>query len=309
MAIFVLTSPLPSAPFIAELERIAPDIPVWSEEDRPAPEDVEAILAWRMKAGVLPRYPNLRVLCSIGAGVDKLITTPDLPPKLPITRVVDPGQSFEIAQYVVGCALHFIRDLSLYVTQQSRAQWERHPVRPVSQCRVGVLGLGGVGLAIARAFGPLGYAVAGWSRQQREVDGVQTFAGAQALPGFLAQTDILVCALPLTDDTRGLLDRSTLSRLPRGAIVINVGRGEHLVEADLRVLLDEGHLAGAALDVFEREPLPPDNWIWTHPKLMATPHIASQASAAIAAQQCIDALRRARLGLPQPLAVDRRAGY
>jgi D-3-phosphoglycerate dehydrogenase/glyoxylate/hydroxypyruvate reductase A len=127
--------------------------------------------------------------------------------------------------------------------------------------------------------------------------------------GFLAGTDILVCALPLTDDTRGLLDRHTLSLLPRGAIVINVGRGEHLMEADLHALLDEGHLAGAALDVFEREPLPHDSWVWTHPKVLATPHIASQASAAITAQQCVDALRRAREGLHQPLAVNRQGGY
>jgi D-3-phosphoglycerate dehydrogenase/glyoxylate/hydroxypyruvate reductase A len=138
---------------------------------------------------------------------------------------------------------------------------------------------------------------------------VRVFAGAAALPALLAQSDVLVCALPLTPATAGLLNRATLSLLPRGAVLINVGRGEHVVEADLRALLDEGHLGGAALDVFEREPPPAGNWVWSHEKLLATPHIAGAVRPEMVAQQCVDALRRARQGLAQPLAVDRAAGY
>jgi D-3-phosphoglycerate dehydrogenase/glyoxylate/hydroxypyruvate reductase A len=171
------------------------------------------------------------------------------------------------------------------------------------------MGLGAVGQAIARAFLPLGYPVGGWSRTPRMVPGVATFAGNEELPQFLSQADILVCALPLTEETRGLLNHHTLAQLPRGAFLINVGRGEQLIEPDLQALLDGGYLAGAALDVFEREPPPPDNWVWSHPKVVATPHIAAQASFDTVAQQCVDALRRARDGLPQPLAVDRHAGY
>jgi len=218
-------------------------------------------------------------------------------------------QGMEIAQYVVAATLRFTRDLALYAEQQARAEWVRHPVRTAVRCRVGVMGLGAVGQAIARAFLPLGYPVGGWSRTPREVPGVATFAGNDELPQFLSQADILVCALPLTDETRGLLQHQTLAQLPRGAFVINVGRGEQLVEPDLRALLDGGYLAGAALDVFEREPPPPDNWVWSHPKVVATPHIAAQASFDTVAQQCVDALRRARDGLPQPLAVNRSAGY
>ncbi|MEY4561273.1 MAG: hypothetical protein RLZZ618_550 [Pseudomonadota bacterium] len=308
MGILVLSSPLPSAPFAEALRRAAPDVLVWTEADEPPADQVEAILAWRMKPGILPRYPTLRVLCSTGAGVDKLLM-PDLPEHIPLTRVVDPDQGVEIAQYVVAQTLAFTRDLGLYAAQQARAEWQRHPVRMSSRCRVGVLGLGAVGQAIARAFAPLGYPVSGWSRSPRQIDGIDCFAGPSQLPKFMARSDVLVCALPLTPETRGLLNRGTLQQLPKGSLLINVGRGEQLIEADLQALLDEGHLGHAALDVFEREPPPPDNWVWRHPRVSATPHIAAQASFDVVALQCVEALRSARLGQRPRFAVDRDAGY
>jgi D-3-phosphoglycerate dehydrogenase/glyoxylate/hydroxypyruvate reductase A len=319
MAILLMTAPIPAQPLIAALHAAAPDIPVWSADALPPefdPGAVEAILAWRLKPGALAPYPQLRVLCSTGAGVDKLLAVPDLLdgfPGLPVTRTVDPTQHLQIAQYVVACALSHLRELPTYRAQQAAARWARHPVRPLARCRIGVLGLGAVGLAIARAFVPLGFPVAGWARTPRRPQdlpaGVSAYAGEAGLPPLLAQTDVLVCALPLTPATQGLLNQATLSQLPAGACVINIGRGEQLVEADLRALLDSGHLAGAALDVFEREPPPPDNWVWQHPRVLATPHIAGEASAAVVAQQVLQALRCARAGLPQPLAIDRASGY
>lgn len=308
MAILVLSNPLPSTPFAEALRHAAPGIEVWTETDAPSADAVEAILAWRMKPGVLPKYPNLRVLCSTGAGVDKLLVD-DLPAHVPVTRVVDPAQGVEIAQYVVQQTLTFTRDAALYARQQAESLWKRHPVRLSSHCRVGIMGMGAVGQAIARAFNPLGYPVAGWSRTPRSVPGVQGHSGADGFARFLAQTDILVCALPLTPETHSLMNHGTLSLLPKGAFVINVGRGEQLVEADLRALLDEGHLAGAALDVFEREPPVQGNWVWQHPRVVATPHIAAQASFDVVAQQCVDALRSTRAGRTPELAVDRRTGY
>jgi len=308
MAILVLTSPLPSQPFVDALRAQAPDVPVWTEADAPPADRVEALLAWRLKPGTVTRYPRLRVLCSVGAGAEKLLVE-DVPQHVPVTRVVDPLQAQEIAQYVLACTLRFTRELPLYEQQQAHAEWRRHPVRPASRCRVGVLGLGAVGQAVARAFAPLGYEMAGWSRRARELPGVRAYGGPEGLPQVLGRSDILVCALPLTSDTRGLLDGATLRQLPRGAYLVNVGRGEHLVEADLRALLDEGHLAGAALDVFEREPPKPDDWVWSHPRVLATPHIAAQASVETVAQQCLESLQRARDGLSQPRAIDRRAGY
>jgi D-3-phosphoglycerate dehydrogenase/glyoxylate/hydroxypyruvate reductase A len=314
MAILVYTHPLPEDSYLAALRAVAPaDVPVFSHAAGGYdPAQVQAILAWRFKAGAAAQFPHLRVLCSIGAGVDKLLA-PDLPPQVTVTRASDPGQAQQIAQYVVACALRFTRELPLYAQQQAQARWQRHPVRPAEQCRVGVLGQGQVGQAIARAFVPLGYPVAGWSRRPRlgdqAVPGVQGFHGEDGLAALLARTDLLVCALPLTPATQGMLNRATLSLLPRGAFVINVGRGEQLVEADLRALLDEQQLAGAALDVFEREPPAPDNWVWQHPKVLATPHIAGEVSRMVVARQTVDALLRARAGQPQPLAVDRAAGY
>lgn len=308
MAILVSSSPLPAQPFVDALRALAPGVAVWSEADEVPADRVEALLAWRLKPGAVARYPRLRVLCSVGAGADKLLVD-DLPPQVAVTRVVDPWQAREIAQYVLACTLRFTRELPLYELQQARAEWRRHPVRPASRCRVGVLGFGAVGQAIARAFEPLGYEVAGWARHAREWPGATVYGGPEGLPRLPARSDILVCTLPLTADTRGLLDGAALRLLPRGAYLVNVGRGEHVVEADLHGLLDEGHLAGAALDVFEREPPKPEHWVWQHPRVLATPHIAAQASVETVVQQCLEAWQRARDGAPQPNAVDRRAGY
>jgi D-3-phosphoglycerate dehydrogenase/glyoxylate/hydroxypyruvate reductase A len=309
MSILLMTEPIPAQAFAPILRALAPEEAVAFADAPHEADQVEAILAWRMKPGVLPRYPRLRVLCSVAAGVDKLLAAADLPPTLTVTRAVDPSQQQRLAQYVVACALRHVRELPRYAAQQAAGEWLRHPVRPVGQCRVGVLGLGEVGQAIARAFLPLGFPVSGWARTPRHLDGITVFAGAEALPAMLAQTDLLVCALPLTAGTQGLLQRRTLCLLPAGAYLINIGRGEQLVERDLQDLLDEGHLAGAALDVFEREPVPAGNWVWQHPRILATPHIAGEASREVVVQQMLDALRRARAGLPQPLAVDRQTGY
>ena len=308
MSVLVAVSPLQGEPYFDALSRI-PGLTVWREDDDPPPGQVEAILAWRMKDGFVGRFPNLRIISAIGAGVDKIVTATDLPASLAVTRIVDPNQGVEIAQYVVAQALRVTRDLPLYAQQQSRAEWVRHPVRPASACRVGILGIGQVGQAIARAFVPLGYPVAGWSRSAHAIEGIECFAGEAQLPAMLARTDILVCALPLTPATRGLLNRALLSQLPRGAMVINIGRGEQLVEDDLRALLDEGHLGAAALDVFEREPPKPDNWVWSHPKVAATPHIAAQASYDEVARQVADSLARLRRGERPVHEVDRAAGY
>lgn len=308
MGVLALLSPLPVAPYADALRRAAPGLDVWTREDDAPPERVEAILAWRLQPGQLARYPKLRLVCSIGAGVDKLMPS-DLPASVPLTRVVDANQGCEIAQYVLACVLGFTRDLGRYAQQQAAAQWLRHPVRAAAQCRVGILGLGAVGQAVARAFLPLGYPVAGWNRRGEPVPGVEVFSGDAGLAALLARSDVLVCTLPLTPATRGLLNRTRLSQLPRGAFVVSVGRGEQVVEADLHALLDDGQLAGAALDVFEREPPEASNWVWHHPKVIATPHIAAQASFDTVAAQCLDALRCARDGLPLPHAVDRAAGY
>ena len=267
------------------------------------------MLAWSLKPGVLPAYPQLRLLCAPSAGVDKLLAVPDLPAGLPVARTVDPQQHVEIAQYVVGTALRHTRELDLFARQQQAGDWLRRPVRASADCRVGILGLGEVGRFVAAAMQAVGYPVAGWSRSAKNIAGLTTHSGAEGLQQLLSGSDILVCALPLTHETRDLLNRRTLSLLPRGAYFINVGRGEQVVEDELLALLDEGHLAGAALDVLREEPPQPGNKVWGHPKAFVTPHIAAQASADTVARQCLENLRRLRAGEPLLNLVDVARGY
>lgn len=314
MAILVHCAPLPSQPFVEALKRLAPDVPVWVDADNAPPDDVEAVLAWRLQAGWLARWPRLRVVCSTGAGVEKLLV-PDLPLHLPVTRSVDPLQAQALAQYALAAVLRQLRDLPLYAAQQAQAVWKRHPQRPLGECRVGVLGQGEVGQAVARAASALGLPVVMWGRGLRVIPGLtelpttQQWVGLEELPLMLQLSQVLVCTLPLTPATRGLLNRRTLGLLPAGGHLVNIGRGEHVVEADLRALLDNGHLHSATLDVFEKEPPPPDNWVWQHPRVTATPHIAGEARAEVVAAQCLEALHCARTGQPMPRLVDRSAGY
>lgn len=308
MGILVNIHPSMGAPIAAALRSMAPGETVWEHRDQAVAGEVEAMLAWSLKPGVLGSYPNLKLLFAPSAGVDKLLV-PDLPAGLPVVRTVDPQQHVEIAQYVLGTALRHTRELELFAEQQRAGQWLRRPVRAAAQCRVGILGLGEVGRFVARAMQAVGYPVAGWSRSARELPGIAVHSGPQGLRDMLARTDILVCALPLTSETRDLLDRRTLSLLPRGAYFINVGRGEQVVEDDLLTLLDEGHLAGAALDVLREEPPSPDNRAWRHPKVFGTPHIAAQASAQTIAGQCLASLNRLRAGQEALNAVDLSRGY
>lgn len=311
MGILVHCAPLPAQPFVEALRRLAPGVPVWHEVDAAPPEAVQAVLAWRLQPGWLARWPQLQVLCSTGAGVEKLLV-PDLPAHLPVTRAVDPLQAQALAQYALAAVLRHVRDLPRYAAQQAASHWKRHPQRPPARCRVGVLGQGEVGQAVALAAQALGLPVALWGRSRRPLSGLsdaRRWAGDAELPALLAASDVLVCTLPLTPATRGLLNRHTLAQLPAGAHLVNIGRGEHLVEAELRALLDSGHLHSATLDVFEREPPTPDNWVWHHPQVTATPHIAGEARAELVAAQCLEAWQCARSGQAIPRRVDLSAGY
>jgi len=309
MGILVHIHPSMGAPIVDALRQLAPGETVWAHRDEAPANEVEAMLAWSLKPGTLPAYPHLTLLCAPSAGVDKLITVPDLPIDLPVVRTVDPQQHVEIAQYVVGTTLRHTREFALFAEQQQRGEWVRRPVRASAQCRVGLLGLGAVGRFLAGALQAIGYPVAGWSRSPKTIEGVTTHSGSDGFTHLLAHSDILVCALPLTDETRDLLDRRTLSLLPQGAYLINVGRGEQVVEADLLALLDSGHLAGAALDVLREEPPRPGDPLWNHAKVFGTPHIAAQASSETIARQCLDNLHRVRTGQAVLNRIDIAKGY
>ncbi|KQV95160.1 glyoxylate/hydroxypyruvate reductase A [Rhizobacter sp. Root1221] len=270
--------------------------------------DVHYLAAWEPPADLATRLPNLRLLLSTGAGVDQFDLTA-LPPGLPVVRMVEPGIVCGMVEYVTHAVLDLHRDMPAYRRAQQQREWQVIQVRPASERRIGVLGLGSLGQAVLDKLVSFGFDCAGWSRSRHEVPGVVCHAGADELEGFLARSEILVCLLPLTDETRGLLNSALFAKLPKGASLVHVGRGPQLVAAELLRALDEGHLAEAVLDVTDPEPLPRDHALWSHPRVRVTPHIASMTQPHTAARVAIDNLRRFARGEPLVGLVDRRRGY
>lgn len=270
--------------------------------------DVHYLVAWEPPVDLATRLPNLRLLLSTGAGVDQFDFAA-LPSGLPVVRMVEPGIVNGMVEYVTHAVLDLHRDMPAYRRAQQQREWRVIQVRPASERRIGVLGLGSLGQAVLDKLVSFGFDCAGWSRSRHEVPGVACHAGARELEGFLARSEILVCLLPLTDETRGLLNSALFAKLPNGASLVHVGRGPQLVAADLLRALDEGHLAEAVLDVTDPEPLPRDHALWSHPRVRVTPHIASMTQPQTAARVAIDNLRRFARGEPLVGLVDRQRGY
>lgn len=269
---------------------------------------VRYLATWVPPADLATQFPNLELLFSTGAGVDQFDFAA-LPPQLPVVRMVEPGIVQGMVEYLTHAVLDLHRDLLAYRRAQQQRQWQPLPVRTAAECRVGVLGLGSLGQAVLALLVALGFDAAGWSRSRRELPGVSCHAGADELDDFLARTQILVCLLPLTDATRGMLNAALFAKLPRGASLVHVGRGPQLVGADLLRALDTGQLAEAVLDVTDPEPLPSDHPLWLHPCVQITPHIASMTQPQTAARVVIDNLRRHACGEPLVGLVDRARGY
>jgi D-3-phosphoglycerate dehydrogenase/glyoxylate/hydroxypyruvate reductase A len=304
---------LPTSAFVerqlAALRVVAPDEQVFTDPVAAPAREIEAMLAFRIAPGIAPRFPALRFVGCAGAGVDEVLATPDLPAHVPVTRAVDPLQGARMAQYVALAALRHYRELPRFEAQQRESQWTRPAPALETDFAVGVMGGGSIGARVVDVLSRLGFPVAVWTRTARTIEGVTSFAGAEGLSAFLARSRILVCTLPLTAATRGILNAQAFAQLPPRAYVINVSRGRVLVEADLVAAIDAGLLAGAALDVYETEPLPADSPLWRHPKILCTPHIAAEPRPEVAAAQFVDNVRRARAGLPLVNVVDRSRGY
>ncbi len=284
------------------------DIRLFPETGDPA--EIEAAVCWTQHdMAELRRYPNLRLVVSMGAGVDHLLRPPGPPPGIPVARLKDERLTTGMAEWVLLNVLRFHRQDLEYRALQAQRVWEELPAPETADRRIGFLGLGELGLAAARACQVLGFPVQGWTRRPRDIPGITTFHGQDGLRAMLGRTDILVCLLPLTPDTRGVLNRETLGLLPRGAFLVNGARGGHVVQEDLLAALDSGQVAAAALDVFEPEPLPPEHAFWAHPRVVMTPHAASITIPRSAAPQVVENLRRARAGEPLLNLVDFSAGY
>lgn len=250
--------------------------------DSYAPEEIDYALGFRPPPGLLATLPRLKAIFSLGAGVDGFLSDPDFPKAVPLVRFVDRTLTVEMAQYVLMQVLIHHRLQRFFDDRQAEGVWQQRVLERVTeQTRVGFLGLGEIGAFTAERFVELNFQVSSWTRRRKQLAGVTSYAGHEELDAFLGGCDFLVCMLSLTRATRGILNAAVFAKLPKGAVVINVARGGHLIEADLLAALDNGHLAGAVLDVFETEPLPPQSPLWGHPKVTVTPHISGISQPAV----------------------------
>jgi glyoxylate/hydroxypyruvate reductase len=286
----------------------APELPFRMWPDIGDPAAVRYLAVWVPPDNIATTFRNLELLFSVGAGVDQFDLSA-LPPHIPLIRMLDPGIMDSMVEYATMAVLGLHRDLVPFIAQQREQIWREIQITYAPQRRVGIMGLGLLGQAVLARLKPFGFALAGWNRSPRTIDGVTCYAGQDSLPAFLAQTDILVCLLPLTDETRGILNRELFAHLPRGARLANVGRGGHLVEADLLAALDDGTLSAAILDVTEPEPLPAGHPFWSHPGILLTPHNASMTAPETAVEFVLDVIARHQRGEALPGLVDRRRGY
>ena len=292
----------------AALQLHLPDVRLSRAEDIADPADVRYALVWKPPIGFFTAYPRLALVINLGAGVDALMARDDLP-DLPITRLSDPDMARMMAGFVLFAVTRHARDIPELERAQRQKRWHYIHPRDPGSVRVGILGLGELGLRAATECARQGYRVSGWSRTPKTVEDVETAAGLDALPDFLACADILVCLLPQTPETIGLLDAGRLAMLPKGAVFINVSRGSVVDEAALVEALQSGAIGGATLDVFAVEPLPETSPLWQMDNVLITPHLASIALAESAARQIADNVRRVEAGEPVLSRVDPRRGY
>jgi glyoxylate/hydroxypyruvate reductase A len=272
------------------------------------PADIRYALVWKPPQGFFARFPNLALVVNLGAGVDALVARDDLPP-VPITRLSDPNMAQMMAGFVLFAVLRYARDIPVFERAQRAGRWHYVHPRAASEVRVGVMGMGELGGTAAAELARQGFAVRGWSRSPKSIPGIEGLHGIEALPAFLDGLEILVIMLPLTPETRHLVDAAFLGRLPRGAKLINVARGAVIDEPALVAALQSGQIGEATLDVFEVEPLPEDHPLWSLPNVLITPHLASTAIPASAAEQIAANIRRVRAGEPVLHRVDPTRGY
>jgi glyoxylate/hydroxypyruvate reductase A len=298
----------------ARFAALLPELPVVTLGEPFDRRAVHYVASWKHPEGSLAGLPNLAAIFSLGAGVDHIFADSRLP-QVPIARVVDPDLTTRMSEYVVLHCLSQLRQLPRYMAQQRQRTWEDDRNQPAaSEVRVGVMGLGELGLDAVAKLRIIGFDVAGWSRSPKAVEGVRTFSGEAGMAEFLARTDILVCLVPLTPETRGMLNRALFAGLARdgrlgGPVLINAGRGGLQVETDILAALASGELKAAVLDVFETEPLPQESPLWTHPAVTVTPHNAAMSAPETVAAQVAAQIRRLEAGEPLEHIVDPARGY
>ncbi|MEY4978837.1 MAG: Glyoxylate/hydroxypyruvate reductase [Pseudomonadota bacterium] len=296
----------PAEPWLVGLRAALPGatVSLW----QPGAPQADVAVVWAPPQQFLDEQPALQALFNIGAGVDALLKL-RLPPGAKVVRLTDAGMAVQMAEYVCHAVIRHFRELDGYEADVKAGQWSFRKPRKRQDFAVGVLGLGVLGERVARALRVFDFPVHGWSRTPKALEGVQTHSGQAGLHGFLSASRVLVNLLPLTPETQNLLNRETLGHLQPGGYLINVARGAHLVDADLLALLDSGHLAGATLDVFRTEPLPPEHPFWAHPRITVTPHTSARTLRDESIAQIAANIRALQAGLPVAGVVDVRRGY
>lgn len=296
-------------PWIAGFKTALPqaEVVVWQEGIDIAPCDY-AIL-WAPPTAMLPHLAHVKAIFIAGAGVDGALKFADALPPVPLIRLADAGMGVQMAEYVIHAVLRYYRRFDEYEKQARAGQWKPLSLTPKEDFSIGVMGMGVLGKRVLDALAPFGFALRGWSRSQKDMAGVASYAGADGLDDFLRGTRVLVCMLPLTPETTNLLDRSRLLLLPEGAFLINVGRGAHVAEPDLLTLIRSGHIAGATLDVFRNEPLPAPHPFWDEQRITITPHISALTLPFESVVQIAGKIEALERGEPVADLVDRTRGY
>lgn len=308
MTFLILSYPERVATFARMFQQDLPEVAFAGDASAVDPAEVRYLMTWDFPPDLETRFPNLELIFSTGAGIDQVVNAP-LPPRARLVRMVESGVTTMVRDYCVMAVLALHRDLPAFLQQQREKVWKTREFIWADQRRIGILGLGQLGATVAEALLPFGFELHGWSRRPKDLQGVSTHHGVDGLDRMLQQTDILICLLPLTDATRGILNADLFAKLPRGAALVQAGRGGHVDQDALLEALDSGHLSAAFIDVTDPEPLPQSSRLWTHPRVILTPHIAGHSRAETAAEATIENIRNYMAGRDVRGLVDAAAGY
>lgn len=308
MSILLVCQHRDSKPWYKAFKEKNPDLDIQVYPEVENPDDVEFAISWRHPEGVYEAYPNLKVIASMGAGVHHVLKDQSIPDHVNITRIVDENLTRDMADFALLNTLFHIRNYNFHIAQQKEKNWKIRAYQQPQETKVGVLGMGVLGQAVAEKLNRNDFQVLGWSKSRKENKAFKSFTENE-FDLFMSQLDILICLLPLTEDTKGILNYENLKKLPQGAKLINLARGPHVVDEDLIQLLDQEHLSSAVLDVFDEEPLSENSSFWSHPKVLVTPHVASMTNPQSVVNQIYENIENVKNGKDLKNQVDRSKKY
>lgn len=309
MGILLIAPQKISSKWKRAFQKLYPDLAFEVYPEVKDPEKVDFALTWNHPSGILKEYPNLKVVASMGAGVDHIFRDPQLPEDITVTKIEDEQLAKDMSVFVLSIILNHMRNLSYYKMQKISREWKPQKYLRIEDVEVGIMGLGALGKAVGKTLIKNDFKVRGWANSPKNMDDIEVFHGKEQLPEFLSKSDVLVCLLPLTSETENILNKELFQQLPEDAFIINVARGRNLVVQDLLDEINNGHLCGAALDVFREEPLPSSHPFWKNSKVLITPHTASVSNPYNLVDQIVENYKRMKNGEPLKNTVDKERKY